>query len=386
MHPLSLGLSIALLISLGPTCGRPTPETEAPPTTTINVDAASLAIAPPPQLQWRGMTFAHEGYDGIRGYGGTDTEASLDSLAHLGVNAIAIVPYTFMRDAGTPAALPVPEQLGGETDASVIASIQQAHQRGWAAMLKPQIWVKDSWPGEIDFASAEDWSAWQDHYRTWILHYAQLAADHEAEALCIGTELTRAALEHPAFWRKLIEDTRAVYPGTITYAANWGQEFEGITWWDAVDVMGLNGYYPLSPKPAPTDAELLAGAEAWLSMAEALSRRVGRPWWLTEVGYRSVKQAWRNPHAEVAGRASDTLAQARCYAALFRAAADSERLQGTWIWKWPSYLGYGMTDGERTSRWYGDARTEFAPSAPVTADLVRAFYTDEKAPTPPVVK
>ena len=366
--------------ALGTTCGRSGPPSA--PNPTLDVDA--MAITAPAGFAWRGMTFAHEGYDGIRGYGGEATDASLDSLARLRVDALAIVPYTFMRDAGTPAPLPIPDRLGSETDAAVVAAIARTHARGWRVLLKPQIWLRDGWPGSIDFATDADWEAFLGHYRTWIMHYARMAARHDVEALCIGTELTHATLEHPEFWRKLIAEIRAVYPGTLTYAANWGEEFEGITFWAELDAMGLNGYYPLSPKPDPTDAELLAGAQSWLRMAEGASVAAKRPLWLTEIGYRSVARAWQNPHAGVDGRAADTLAQARCYAALFRAASASERLEGMFIWKWPSFMGYGQ--GDRTSRWHGDASTEFAPSAPVSADLVRRFYGNAEAPAPPVVE
>ncbi len=373
------GLWLLSVLSLASTCRRATPEAE------VALDIASIEVQAPEAFAWRGMTFAHEGYDGVHGYGGSATEASLDSLGNLHVDALAIVPYTFMRDAGTPTPLPIPEELGGETDAAVVAAIAQTHRRGWRVLLKPQIWLRNGWPGSIDFADDDaDWGAFLAHYRTWIMHYAELAAAHDVEALCIGTELTQATLRHPEFWRKLITDVRAVYPGTLTYAANWGEEFEGITFWSELDAIGLNGYYPLSPKPDPSDAELLAGARAWMRMADAVSAEAGKPLWLTEVGYRSVAQAWQNPHAAVDGRAADTLAQARCYAALLRAASESEHLRGIFIWKWPSFLGYGQ--GERKGRWHGDASTEFAPSAPVSADLVRRFYGKREAPTPPAVK
>ncbi len=365
------GLWLLTIVLLASMCRRAAPELQ--PSPTAGIDLATLEVVAPADFTWRGMTFAHEGYDGIRGYGGEATRASMDSLARLSVDALAIVPYTFMRDAHRPAALPIPDRKGGETDDAVIAAIAQTHRKGWRVLLKPQIWLRDGWPGSIDFDTAEDWDAFHEYYHTWMMHYARLAAAHEVEALCIGTELTQATLRHPEFWRKLITDVRAVYPGIVTYAANWGEEFEGITFWSELDALGLNGYYPLSPKPDPTDAELLEGAQAWMRMADASAATADKPLWLTEIGYRSVTQAWQNPHAGVDGRASDTLAQARCYAALFQAAAESEHLEGIFIWKWPSYLGYGIGDNVHPV-WGGDAAREFAPSAPVSADLVRRFY------------
>ena len=329
---------------------------------------ATRAAAAP----WRGMTFAHEGYDGLTGYGGPSVGPSLDSLAALGVDAVAIVPYTFLRDAGVPAPLAVPERRGAETDRAVRASIDAAHARGLRVLLKPQIWVGGgAWPGEIDFDDGADWEAFLGHYRTWMLHYARLAADADVEALAVGTELSRATLEHPGFWRKLIAEVREAYGGTVTYAANWGEEFERLAFWDAVDVVGLNAYYPLSADPEATDAELLAGARAWLRTADAVAAAADKPLWLTEVGYRSARRAWLNPHAAADGRPVSEECQRRCFAALASAAAESARLTGAFVWKWPSYLGHvgGSWDGGGR-----DAGTGFTPGGKEAGAVVARWY------------
>ena len=304
---------------------------------------------------WRGMTFSHEGYQGYNGYGGEMMIPSLDSLAKLQVNALSIIPYTFMRQPDQVAELWIPDREGMETDEAVIATIKETHRRGWKVLLKPQIWLRGSWPGAIDFPDEESWQAWLGHYRTWMLHYAQMAADHQVEALCIGTELSRATLEQPEFWRKLISEIRDIYPGKLSYAANWGEEFEQISFWSDLDALGLNGYYPLSKNPQATDVELLQGAQAWMRRADTISMRAGRPLWLTEIGYRWVEGAWIDPHAEPGGRNSDKEAQARCYQALLAAASESQRLNGMFVWEWPSYLGHGYEEQGHDAReaWTG---------------------------------
>ncbi len=324
--------------------------------------------------RWCGMTFAHEGYDGIHGYGGQATVASMDSLSRLGVDALSIVPYTFMQEPNVPMPLPIPDRRGSETDSAVIAAIRLTHERGWRVLLKPQIWMRNSWPGDIDFEQDADWQAFLQHYRTWILHYADMAAAEQVAALCIGTELTHATLEHPGFWRKLIPEIRARYKGELTYAANWGVEFEGIQFWSDLDAVGLDAYYPLSPKPDATDAQLLAGAKAWMHIADQVSARADRPLWLTEVGYRSVEVAWQNPHAGPDGRAASPEAQLRSYQAFAAAAGESPRLTGLFVWKWPSYLHFGSEEDNHNRSWRHDASTEFAPADPLVAQTLRGIY------------
>jgi hypothetical protein len=313
-----------------------------------------------------GMTFAHEGYRVFNGYGGSTVGPSLDSLINLNVNSLAIVPYTFLRNPNRVADLPVPDDAGSENDAAVCHSIREAHRRGLRTMLKPQIWVGRSWPGDIDFATAEEWDAFFTEYRDWMLHYARLAEREEVYALCLGTELVRATLEHPDRWRELISEARELFSGKLTYAANWGEEFERLSFWDELDIVGLNSYYPLSQSSSPTDAELRAGAERWMGMADSISAEHDLPLWLTEVGFRSVDDAWINPHAEAGDRLASVEAQRRCYEALLHAARRSDRLTGMFVWKWPSYLGH---DEGRDGR-----NTGFTPGGKPAARALRKFY------------
>ncbi len=293
-----------------------------------------------PAVNLGGMTFAHEGYRVHNGYGGEKIKPSLDSLGELNVNALAIVPYTFMRDPKKPTSLFIPSDAGGENDWATICSAREAQKRGWFVLLKPQIWIGGGhWPGDVDFATDEEWDTFFDSYTYWIMHYALLAEQEKIGGLCLGTELVKTTLKHPDRWREIIRKVRKVYGGQLTYAANWGEEFEGFTFWEDLDAIGLNSYYPISESDTPTDEELLTGARRWMKLAAEVSRKTDRPLWLTEVGYRSVTNAWKNPHADGGDRAEDAETQARCYRAMLTAGGETPELKGMFLWKWPSYLG-----------------------------------------------
>lgn len=313
-----------------------------------------------------GMTFAHQGYRVHNGYGGEKIKPSLDSLQKLNVNALAIVPYTFMQDPNSPSLLPIPSDAGQENDWATICSAREAMNRGWYVLLKPQIWIGGGhWPGDVDFATEAEWDTFFEHYTYWIMHYALLAEREGIQGLCLGTELVKTTLKHPDRWREIIRQVRLVYGGQLTYAANWGEEFEGFTFWEDLDVIGLNSYYPLSENDAPSDEELLAGARRWMTMAQDVSQQTNRPLWLTEVGYRSVAGAWKNPHADGGDRPADPEVQARCYRALATAAAETPELKGMFLWKWPSFLGgdYGPQQDK-----------EFSPGGKPAAEELGRFY------------
>ena len=382
MHP-TLCLLASLTLALAGGCGgRAVGDVDGPRGTGFGESrspASALNATPSPADTLpllRGMTFAHEGYDGRTGYDGESVYPSLDSLRRLHVDAVAIVPYTFQRRPDSAAALPIPTRRGMESDSAVAHVVRAAQARGMFVLIKPQIWLGGGhWPGDVDFGDDEAaWATWFGHYRDWIVHHARLAERLGADALCVGTELVRTTLTHPEAWRRIIADVRAEYGGLVTYAANWGEEFEGLSFWDALDAVGCNGYYPLSDDPDATDAELRDGAKAWLIAANNVAARAGRPLWLTEVGYRSVRRAWLNPHASPQGRARSDDCQRRCFAALTEATAEAPMLRAMFVWKWPSYLGYAG-GGEH---WGGGRRGTvgggFTPGGKPAGEVLAAFY------------
>ena len=311
----------------------------------------------------RGMTFAHEGYRVFNGYGGSTAKASLDSLAELGVNAVSIVPYGSMRNAGDLQPFLREHGAGGENDQAVLSSALYADAKGWFVLMKPQIWVRGSWPGGIEFDDPAEWDRFHEYYYQWILHYALLSEIYQLDGLCLGTEFVQATLQYPDQWREMAGKIRGLYRGVLTYAANWGQEFEQFAIWDAFDAAGLNAYYPLGQTPQVTDDSLTLAARRMLEQAAAIAARHDKPLWLTEIGYRSVTSPWINPHAEPEGRPAAAEDQARAYRALLRAQAETGASQAIFWWKWPSYLGYTQPDD-----------TGYAVRAKPGAEVLRRYW------------
>lgn len=288
----------------------------------------------------KGMTFAHEGYQVYNGYGSRQAEKALQHLSALGTNAIAIVPYTGTSNPQSSQPLRWSRGAGGENDASVILSHYGTTQAGMVTMLKPQVWVRGGWPGDVDMVDEAEWERWFDHYHRWIRHYAVLAEIHKMDILCLGTEFRYATMKHPARWRDLVHRIRHIYHGTITYAANWGEETDNLDFADALDFVGVNFYYPLSSSDTPTDEQLLSKMEQTLSSLDKLSSKWGKPYVLTEIGYRSISAPWEHPHAEAGNAEESERDQARCYQAVFAALPNHPACKGLYWWKWPSYEQY----------------------------------------------
>jgi hypothetical protein len=230
----------------------------------------------------------------------------------------------------------------GETDEGLAQTAQLARSFGIRTLLKPHLWVAGwhdtVWTGEIEMKSDDLWKAWFESYRRFILHYAALAEKQGMEALAVGTELQGATLGHEAEWREIIRQVRAVYHGKLTYAANWDHEFEAIQFWDALDLAGVQAYFPLSEKSDPTLEELMAGWEQPLKTLERVAGRTRRSVVFTEVGYKSSDRASVEPWVWRSQDRVNPEVQARCYEAMFRSAWGKPWFKGAYIWKWfPNY-------------------------------------------------
>lgn len=313
--------------------------------------------------QLKGFNFAHEGYRIYNGYGSQLAKESLGRLANIGSNAVSIVPYSFMRDPRKPRQLLIEHRDGGENDESVLFAHFEAQQLGMHTMLKPQIWLRGSWPGDIEMSSEEDWAAFFDAYYRWMRHYALLAEINGFDSFCIGVEFSKATLAKEKEWRQLIQQIRGIYSGPLTYAANWGTEFEQLQFWDALDFIGLNCYYPLSKKEEPNKRELKKGFDKVVEKIEKITERFNKPLVFTEIGFRSVDGTWKNPHEEDQGRNFNEQSQALAYEVVFEGIHNKDWYKGIFWWKWPSYLDYK-----------GPINTGFAPTHKKAEKSIKKWF------------
>jgi hypothetical protein len=220
------------------------------------------------------------------------------------------------------------------------------------------------WRGQIGtgFTTEAEWQAWFASYRDFIAHYASLAQANEVEQFCVGTELVGTS-GRESDWRQVISDVRGLFSGTIVYASNHGGEEMSITWWDGVDYIGVDAYYPLTDKNDPTLAELKA---AWMTPAltlEGISSQYNRPIILTEIGYRSVDGANQRPWEWQAGGTVDLQEQADCYRAALETLWGKPWLRGIYWWYW-------STDPDQG----GPEDMDFTPHNKPAERVLRSYY------------
>ena len=289
----------------------------------------------------RGITLVDWTADG---YGSATAEASLDALAATRANTVVILVTVYQSSRTSPALRAGDPRT--PTQVSVAKMVYAAKARGLRVALKPHVDLDDgSWRGHI---APSDPAAWFDSYRTHVLSWASLAQTLGVEQFVVGTELAET-LRHEAQWRRTIAAVRAVYQGEAVYAASWDEAAQ-VPFWDALDLVGVDAYFPVAARREAGRLEMLAGWQPWLDRLRLLHRQTARDILLSEIGYRSIDGAGMAPHAYAAEPTLDLGEQADLYWAALQATADHSWIRGLYWWNWPADGAGGPRDSDYTCR------------------------------------
>lgn len=272
-----------------------------------------------------------------RGYGTTYSAALLDELARMGTNWISITPFGRLWSLDSTTILMDFEAPYPDNREAVRVMVQQAHARGMKVMIIPHLWVETGgWRGEIDPGSPERWAEYQESYRRFVTAWARDAAMAGADAFSIGVECKSWSGRFGGYWTDLVGEVRSIFPGLLTYSANW-DEVEDVIFWDQLDLIGINAFYPLADHSAATYPEYVAGARAIVPELEELVEVLQMPVLFVEVGYTTRRDAAVEPWLWPDGMENvvvDEAEQARALAAMFEAFLPEEWFAGFLVWRY----------------------------------------------------
>jgi hypothetical protein len=299
--------------------------------------AATAAAAPPAGI--RGVTVGpiesalHPG----KGYGSEACGRAMDELVRWGATWVSITPYGRVADlapTGIDWTFEAPYQ---DNRRAVISAIAQAHARGLRVLLVPHLWVESGqWRGEIDPGSDAAWARWAKAYRAFLLGWARVAAQSGVEMLSVGVELGRwVTTVRAESFSPIVDDVRAVYPGLITYSANW-DDVEATLVLRKLDVIGINGFYPLADKDGAAYPELVKGATEVAARVHKLAALWHKPILFTEMGYTTrpdpAIRPWEWPD-RMSQVKVDEAAQATAYRALLEPLLREPAFLGFFVWR-----------------------------------------------------
>jgi len=297
-------------------------------------------------------------YSHIGGNYDTDTSSlELQKMRSAGGNTVQLLVFAYIYRLDAPEIAVQADHW----DPILRGGVIRAKAAGLRTMIKLQMWgpgfSDGKFAADIRMTNDSNWRAFMANYRRYVLHYARLAADTDSDILCIGTEMAQASRSAitAGDWRALAEEIRSIYSGPLTYAAH-PTEVEELQFWDSLDYIGINGYYPSSKLPAA------------LEKLEHLSARWNRPVIFTEAGFASsayaLTEPWRaGPYK--APRDSVRLdLQAEGWERLLTELWRRNFIWGVYVWKWHP---------NRT--WGGPANADHTPQGKPALNVIRRFFT-----------
>ena len=281
---------------------------------------------------------------------------------------IAVVPYAFTYKGDPHINYDTSRQWWGERSEGVIQTITYAHQAGLKVMLKPHVWViGQGWPGDFTLESEAEWQVWEEQYGRYLRTMTDIADSMGVEMLCIGTEYRHPAAERPDFWKAQIQTIRARYSGLLTYAANW-DNFQNITFWDQLDYIGIDAYFPLCEQKTPTLQTLRKGWQEPLQQIKNIQSDFDKPILFTEYGYQSAdymaKGHWEASQGE---QPVNLEAQQRGYQVLYEVFWEEPWFAGGFLWKW--FADHSEAGGE--------AHNGYTPQNKPALSIIKEVYAQK---------
>jgi hypothetical protein len=271
------------------------------------------------------------------GYGSEPCARTMDEAVKIGASWVSLTPFGRTWDLAPTGIDLTFEAPFEENRRSVLAAIRQAHARGLKVFLVPHLWVETGgWRALIDPGGEAAWARWTEAYRAFLLTWAEVAREGEVEMLSVGVELRSWVTTGRArSMLAIIDEVRRVYPGLLTYSANW-DDVEDTLIFGALDLVGINAFYPLADHDGASPAELVEGGRRVARKIEAFARTLDKPVVLTEIGYTTranpAVKPWEWPDA-MKGVRADERAQAEAYAALIAPFLDARWCAGFFVWR-----------------------------------------------------
>ncbi len=269
------------------------------------------------------------------------SDASLKQLTHIGVEYVAAI-VTWYQEEHTSTEIKKTDR--SPSIESTEHLISQAHALGLNVMLKPHVDLIDKfdgtfWRADIGFYNDADWKEWFENYTDYILTYAKIAEEKSVKIFCVGTELSFTT-QKPDKWRELISRVREVYSGKLVYAANW-DNYQNVEFWDELDFIGIDAYFPLTNGDSPTLDQIKQGWRRWSSEIETWLGDREQKVIFTEIGYASTSSAARRPWQGGLRGNADPEIQKKCYEAFFQTIWNEPWLAGAYWWKWNTHKQAG---------------------------------------------
>ncbi len=292
------------------------------------------------------------------------TSTDITPIENVGATWVSLMPYGFVRKTEHNIRYNSPRQWFGETNEGLIETAELCKQEGLKVMIKPQIWLQHGEYTGMYVPPDSTLADFEKSFEAFVLDYAQIAEQINAEIFCIGTEWQKFIGHDPEFWDQLIAKVKQVYSGSLTYAANW-DEYKSTPFWAELDYIGVNAYFPLSEKNHPTLEDLQNGWLPWVEELEWVADQNSKPILFTEYGYRSTVNNASKPWESYTKPEVSLQNQTLAYRALYEELWQQPWFAGGFAWKW--FHNHEDRGGER--------HIGYSPQNKPVEEVIRSVYS-----------
>jgi hypothetical protein len=288
-------------------------------------------------------------------YGGPQIAQSLSEMAEVGATWVQFTP-AWGQSARNASA--IARMSWTVSDDLLERTIALAHTYGLKVFLTPHLYLPDDSRSTI---RPDDHGAWFASYTAFISYYAAMAQRLGVEQFSIGSELASISDDRPG-WLQVIQEVRALYHGTVLYAAE-PDEAARVPFWDALDLIGIDAYIPLSEGPTTDVSVLQQSWEPIRAEMAAGSARYGRKILFTEAGYTSQEGTTTAPNDWMLGTPPSESEQAAAYQALLATFSGEPWWEGVYWWVWNALPDDGS-----------DHATNYSPRGKAAERVIRDWW------------
>ncbi len=328
-----------------------------PFTSMKSIGSNFVALVPEATLYQNTLGIRHS-YSGDSTWYGESTEAVLEGIEQARKADLKIMLKPHLEPGLSTKEWDRPEL--DRTDSTSRANYL-ASWKAFAATVKFNVREKTDWRGNLMAKDEEGWNKIAEGYMQYILSYAVMADSMNVDLFCIGTELKAMALEKPDYWRELIREVRKIYDGPVTYAANW-DSYDEITFWDELDYVGIDAYFPLGDRKVPSVEESISDWEKYKLEIQFFQAGVGKNIIFTEWGYESEEYAGKTPWGSE-GVFNEEV-QKNLYEATFQSFWSESWFQGVFVWRWSPKNEFGR------------GRYNFSPKGRIAEKVLEKWFKE----------
>ena len=169
--------------------------------------------------------------------------------------------------------------------------------------------------------------------------FAIFLEKEKVDTFIIGAELcqlTKKEFKHQ--WIDLITSIRKNYYGKITYGSNWGEvngerEFEQISFWHALDFIGIDHYKPISDEKLTNGDLIFEDQKQFFKKYETIAYKYRKRIIFTEIGFPGASDGHREPFSWTMKGVSNQKRQALLYKETLKAISTMSMVEGIYIWR-----------------------------------------------------